>query len=42
MNVSVWTLVAICLDRYWAIVTPLANKQSKGMARQDITGYIRE
>ena len=33
MNVSVWTLVAICIDRYQAIIKPLAKKQSKKTAR---------
>ena len=33
MNVSVWTLVAICIDRYQAIIKPLATKQSKRTAR---------
>ena len=33
VNVSVWTLVAICIDRYQAIIKPLAKKQSKKTAR---------
>ena len=33
VNVSVWTLVAICMDRYQAIIHPLAKKQSKKTAR---------
>jgi len=33
VNVSTWTLVAICLDRYNAIIHPLATRQSKSRAR---------
>ena len=38
VNVSVWTLVAICIDRYQAIIRPLAKKQSKRTARLVILG----
>ena len=33
-----WTLVAICIDRYQAIINPLARKQSKSVARLVILG----
>ena len=33
-----WTLVAICIDRYQAIIKPLARKQSKKTARLVILG----
>ena len=36
VNASVWTLVAICVDRYHAIVHPLAKKQSKSTAKMMI------
>jgi hypothetical protein len=42
VNVSTWTLVAICLDRYNAIIHPLATRQSKSRARSvQWTGQFR-
>ena len=33
VNVSVWTLLTICFDRYQAIIHPFKSKQSKTGAR---------
>jgi len=38
VNISVWTLVAICLDRFKAILYPLRRQQSKLKARIIIMG----